>query len=84
MPFFNKKDNKLIEETTAPAERLVYPGNVWISKDKNEVIVTSGNITFHEGRDFHAGILTEKTDLDCALAAFQKGFCGYYKKNQNN
>ena len=56
------------------------PGNVWISTDKTEVLVTGGNIHFHEGREFHAGFSNEKSTLDCALEAFERGFSGYYKK----
>jgi hypothetical protein len=77
---------KTVLEKTAdqPAsEGLRYPANVWISHDKKEVLVTGGNITFHEGREFHCGRLTEKSDLDCALVAFEKGFNCYYKKNSN-
>ena len=58
------------------------PANVWISEDKKEVIVTGGNITFHEGREFTTGYISQKTDLDCALEAFERGFQGYYKKNK--
>ncbi|MBU0687501.1 MAG: hypothetical protein KKB81_06630 [Candidatus Margulisbacteria bacterium] len=67
-------------EVTLSSDSFYCPGNVWISDDRKEVIVTSGNITFHDGREFSTGSSTEKTDLDCALQAFQRGFSGYSKK----
>lgn len=85
MSFF-KLEYEIDEMTAEDANfnEIFCPGNVWISSDKKEVMVTSGNITFHEGREFHHGYLTEKSDVDCALSAFEKGFNGYYKKNQRN
>ena len=85
MSFF--KLNYETEEMTAEDvsfNEIFCPGNVWVSNDKKEVMVTSGNITFHEGREFHHGNLTEKSDVDCALDAFSRGFNGYYKNNIDN
>ncbi|MFA4857655.1 MAG: hypothetical protein WC901_05125 [Candidatus Margulisiibacteriota bacterium] len=75
-PAYNLSDPK-----SSPAG-FFCPANVWISDDRKEVIVTGGNITFHEGREFSTGYISQKSDLDCALEAFERGFQGYYKKNK--